>query len=269
MDFTDATILVTGANRGQGLAFAERLAREPLAHLLLGMRTPDPALCPQLPNGGARACSAVQVDISSRAQVEQALAAIAEVTGVADGGVDVLINNAGLLEAGLLERQDPDRIDAMLAANLSGPIHLTRLLLPGMLERGRGLIVNNASISGYAYLPGASTYAATKAGIVAFSEALRRELCGTGVHVMHLVTPRIETDMASSMDAQYDGLVDTSSFASTTPEAWADKVVAAMRKGDHIVGPGGVTAVTKLASRLPAGAVDAIARRLYTPPSDR
>lgn len=269
MDLTDAVVLVTGANRGQGAAFAQRLAREPLRLLLLGMRRPDEAELPDLPAGGARDARAVLVDLADRGRVDKSVAAVADATGAADGGVDVLVNNAGLLEAGLLERQDPDRIDAMVAANLTGPIHLTRQLLPGMIERRRGLIVNNASISAYAYLPGASTYAATKAGIVAFGEALRRELRDTGVSTMHLVTPRIETDMAAEMDVQYDGLVDTAAFSSTTPEAWAEKVVKAMLNGDHVVGPGGTTAIAKLASRLPAFAVDALARRLYDPPADR
>ena len=99
------------------------------------------------------------------------------------------MNNAGLMTGGLLEEQDIDDIYAMFQVNLAAVVHLTKLVLPGMLERGRGTIVNNASISGYAWFPGATTYAAAKTGVVAFSESLRRELRGTGVNVLHLVTP--------------------------------------------------------------------------------
>lgn len=264
MDLTDATVLITGANRGQGRAFAERLAREPLGLLMLGARDTSDLTLPTPPaRRGARRVEAVQVDVGTLETVRASFGAIAAATGIDDGGVDVLVNNAGQLELGLLEQQDPDRIESMLYSNLVGPIQLTRLCLTGMVARDRGLVVNNASISGYAFFPGASTYAASKAGMVGFSEALRRELDPTGVDVLHLVTPRVETDMAKSLDRQYDGMVDTTKLSSTTPEDWANKVIAAMVDGDSIVGPGGNTALAKLASRMPAAVLDAVSRRIY------
>ena len=106
----------------------------------------------------------------------------------------------------------------MFQVNLVGLAHLTRLVLPGMLERGTGKVVNNASVSGYAFFPGASTYAASKAGVVAFTESLRRELRGTGVSTLHLVTPGVNTDMLDATEDAYGGHLDTSDWEKQEPE---------------------------------------------------
>ena len=149
-------------------------------------------------------------------------------------------------------------------ANLVAVTHLTRAVLPGMLKRGRGKVVNNASISGYAYFPAASTYAASKAGVVAFSESLRRELRGTGVDVLHLVTPGIETQMMDTTQEVYGRHVDTSGWDLQPPGEWAAKVVEAIRSDDHVLGPGGRTAIAKLASRGPSALLDLISDRMFS-----
>jgi uncharacterized protein len=249
MDLSGTTVLVTGANRGIGRAIAERLAKEPVAEVLLGAR--DTTKVEPLGKGRA-----VMVDLSGRESIE---ASVAELPPV-----DVLVNNAGLMTGGLLEEQSLDDIYAMFQVNLVAVAHLTAKLLPAMLERGRGMIVNNASISGYASFPAASTYAAAKAGVVALSESLRRELKPAGIEVMHLVTPGVETDMLDATREAYGGHMDTGDWPSVTPEAWADKVVSAMQRGDHVVGPGGRLAFAKLASRGPAFLLDAISDRMFT-----
>ena len=249
MDLSGTTVLVTGANRGIGRAIAERLAREPVAEVLLGAR--DTAKVQPLDNARA-----VTVDLSSRESIEASVAGLPP--------IDVLVNNAGLMTGGLLEEQPIDDVYAMFQVNLVAVAHLTARVLPAMLERGRGLIVNNASISGYASFPAASTYAAAKAGVVALSESLRRELKPAGIDVMHLVTPGVETDMLADTREVYGGHMDTGDWPSVTPEAWADKVVSAMKRGDHVVGPGGRLAFAKLASRGPAFLLDAISDRMFT-----
>jgi uncharacterized protein len=176
----------------------------------------------------------------------------------------VLVNNAGLMTGGLLEEQDVEDVYAMFQVNLVAVAHLTARVLPAMLERGRGLIVNNASISGYAWFPAASTYAAAKAGVVALSESLRRELAPAGIEVMHLVTPGVQTDMLDATREAYGGHMDTGDWPSVTPQAWADKVVKAMKRGDHVVGPGGRLAFAKLASRGPAFLLDTVSKRMFS-----
>ncbi len=256
MKLDGATALVTGANRGIGRAIAEALAREPLALLLAGARDPGAMEPLAAPAGGAREVRAVAVDLSSRESIERSCTGLPE--------IDLLINNAGQMTGGLLEDQDLDEVYAMFQVNLVGVTQLTRAVLPGMLGRGRGKIVNNASISGYAYFPAASTYAASKAGVVAFSESLRRELKGTGVDVLQLVTPGVRTEMMDATLEAYGRHMDTSAWDLQPAEEWAAKVVKAIRSDDAVLGPGGRLALAKLASRGPAALLDAIVARSFS-----
>jgi short-subunit dehydrogenase len=256
VELSGQTALVTGANRGIGRAIAEALAREPLAKLLVGARArakADPLVASA---GGAREVRTVAMDLSSRESIERSCAGLPE--------IDLLVNNAGLMTGGLLEDQPLNDIYAMFQVNLVATTQLTRAVLPGMLERGRGKVVNNASISGYAYFPATTTYAAAKAGVVAFSESLRRELKGTGVSVLHLVTPGVETDMMDDTREVYGRHIDTSGWELQPAPEWAAKVVKAIRTDATVLGPGGRTALAKLASRGPAFLVDAIADRMFS-----
>jgi short-subunit dehydrogenase len=256
MNLEGRTALITGANRGIGRAIAAALAREPLALLLLGARDPE-SIEPLA--GLAREIRPVALDLSTRETIERGCAAIPEL-----GAIDLLVNNAGRMTGGLLEEQELDDIYAMFQVNLVGLTQLTRAVLPGMLRRRRGKVVNNASISGYAYFPAASTYAASKAGVVAFSESLRRELAGTGVDVLQLVTPGVKSDMMDATLEVYGRHMDTSAWDLQPAEEWAAKVVQAIRSDDHVLGPGGRMAFAKLASRGPALLLDAVSRRMFS-----
>lgn len=106
------------------------------------------------------------------------------------GEVEVLVNNAGVGYEGSFDRMPPDRAGELIAVNLAAPIQLTRALLPGMLERGRGRVVFVGSIASHVPVRGESAYAATKWGLAGFSESLRSELAGSGVGVT-LVSPGV------------------------------------------------------------------------------
>jgi uncharacterized protein len=271
MDLRGATCLVTGSNRGIGLALAERLAREPVGLLLMGMRRPDDEAAarvragsggarePRGGSGGAGEVRAVGMDLGSRASIERSWADLAPDAR----HVDLLINNAGLITGGLLETQDIDQVYDMFQVNLVGVAHLSSLVLPGMLARRRGKIVNNASISGYAHLPGASTYAASKAGVVALTESLRRELRGTGVTTLHLITPGVATDMMDATQAVYGRHMDTSGWENQPPGDWAEKVLAAILADRTTLQPGGKVAWAVRASRGPAVLLDLASRRMF------
>ena len=246
MDLANTTALVTGANRGIGRAITEALAARG-ATVLAGVR--DPGAFAPLDNA-----EPVHVDLSSKEAIDASVDAL-------PAQPDLLVNNAGLLTGGVLEEQDLDDIYAMFQVNLVAVTHLTQRLLPGMLDRHHGKIVNNASISGYAYFPAASTYAAAKAGVVAFSESLRRELRGTGVGVLHLVTPGVRTEMLDATEELYDR-----SLPSVEPAEWAQRVVKAIEDDATILGPGGTTALAKLASRGPAFLLDAASARIFSRP---
>ena len=171
----DATVVLTGASRGIGAVLATRLADEG-ANLVLAAR--DAQKLERVRDDCARRgveVRVVVVDVSQRADRER-LVREAE-------RIDVLINNAGIEITEALVNQSLDDIDAQLATNLNAPIALTRLALPGMLARRRGVVVNVSSMSGKGATPFNAVYAATKFGLNGFTASLRLELAGTGVHV--------------------------------------------------------------------------------------
>lgn len=252
MELTNTTALVTGANRGIGKAFVEALA-EHCGTVYAGARDPESVEI------DAENVHPLPIDLGSAESIESSFAQSRKQLE----SVDILVNNAGALSVGLLEEQDVDAMYTSVQVNLTGLMHLTKLLLPSMLERDRGYIVNNASMSGYAYFPLASVYAASKAGVVAFSESLRRELETTGIGVMHLVTPGVKTDMLEATEAGYGSHFDTSGWDKVEPEDWAAKMVEGIADDESIVWPGGKTRLAALAGRGPGFLLDRAAGRMF------
>ncbi|MGI8779125.1 MAG: SDR family NAD(P)-dependent oxidoreductase [Solirubrobacteraceae bacterium] len=254
MDLHGTTCLVTGANRGIGLAIARRLAQEPV-RLLVGVRELD--RYEPVDAQGATEVRPVVVDVGSREAIEASLA------GLAEERVDVLVNNAGGFTAGLLETQDLDAIYDTVQATLLGSIHLTRALLPGMLARGRGKVVCCSSIVAYLHVPGVTTYSAAKAGLSGFAECLRRELADTPVSTLHVVTGGIDTDMLDTAKAELERHYDTSTWTQYEPGDWAEKVVSAIEADDDVLGPGGKAAIGKLAAHLPPAVLDTLSGKAF------
>jgi NAD(P)-dependent dehydrogenase (short-subunit alcohol dehydrogenase family) len=251
---TPAVALVTGAGSGIGRACVERLAAGAarVAAVDLDVRFMD----------GLDALP-LAADVSDEAAVAAAVAR----AGDELGPLDAVVNVAGITgtrAAAECHVTPGDEWRRVIEVNLTGPFLVCHAALPGMLERGRGTIVNNASISGYAYFPAASTYAASKAGVVALTESLRRELDGTGVRALHVVTPGVNTDMLDATEEVYGRYMDTSGWDKVEPEEWARKVLAAVEEDKSIVGPGGKLAYAKLASRGPAFLVDALSGRMFS-----
>ena len=173
---TGTRVLLTGATGGLGEAIARALA-ERGAHQVLSGRRADALAALAAEVGG----EAVQSDLADRAEVERLVAQA--------GDVDVLVANAGLPGSGTLPRLDPAEIDRVLEVNLRAPIMLARLLVPGMIERGRGQLVFVASFAGKVPSAGESSiYTATKFGLRGFAHVLRAQLKRKGVGVS-LVTP--------------------------------------------------------------------------------
>jgi len=170
MELRGARCLVTGASSGIGEATARRLTKAGAEVLALGRNRPALALV-----GEPIVC-----DLLDRGQID---AAAAEA-----GPVDVLVNNAGFGCFGPLHELDPDVLERLVRVNLLAPVLLTRALLPGMLARGRGHVVNVGSIVGLVGGRDEAGYASTKGGLAAFTESLRQELDATPVRVS-LVTP--------------------------------------------------------------------------------
>lgn len=252
MELTGKTAIVTGANGGLGEAFVKALASEG-AKVYAGVREPENYKAP------ASDVHPIAIDLSSPASINASIDANPE----AFNNTDVLLNNAGALAVGLLEELEEDEIYNAIQVNLAGLIHLTKAVLPGMLKRDTGYVVNNASFSGYVYLPMATVYAASKAGVVAFSESLRRELDSTGVNVMHLITPGVDTGMLDATEEKYGDHVDTSGWDKIKPDEWAAKTIEAIHDDDTVLQPSGKTRLAILASRGPGGLLDSTAARIF------
>jgi short-subunit dehydrogenase len=235
MQINGSTALVTGANRGIGRAIAQALAASD-AHVLAGVRSLDGDHdVPAGPN-----VRAVAVELSSRETIQSSVEALGDVT------IEILVNNAGEFEGGLLENHPIDRIYDVLQSSLVGPIHLTRLLLPRMLDHGRGKIVNNGSIIGHVPFPGATVYAAAKTGLHGFTESLRRELEQTDLSVLELITPGVDTDMMQQVQEQLDEHTNTSGWGHVEPDEWAQQVIDAIESDKDELNPGGVERLAKL-----------------------
>jgi 3-hydroxy acid dehydrogenase/malonic semialdehyde reductase len=182
------TVCVTGASSGFGRAIARRFAAEGdrvVAAARRGERLAE--LAEEL---GDRVHT-VELDVRDRAAVERVLTALPEPFAE----VDVLVNNAGLA-LGLAPAQtaDLDEWDTMIDTNNKGLVYCTRALLPAMVERGRGHVINLGSVAGTYPYPGGNVYAATKAFVHQFTIALRSDLHGTGVRATSIEPGMAETE---------------------------------------------------------------------------
>jgi NADP-dependent 3-hydroxy acid dehydrogenase YdfG len=188
------TVLVTGASSGIGEACAQRFAAAG-DRLVLVARREDrlEALSAVLAEEHGIESLAIGLDVRDREAVTAGLGSLPQ--GWRD--VDVLVNSAGLA-AGLaaFPEADPDDWDLMLETNVRGVLSVTRALLPRMLERGSGHIINIGSLAGRAAYPGGSVYSASKAALDRITSGLRMDLLGSGVRVSTVDPGLVETEFS-------------------------------------------------------------------------
>ena len=242
MKIKNVKILITGANRGIGLALAGECAKRG-AKLHIQMRSEDPAIVKALFSRGAQSVQTWIVDLQSRQEID------AFIQKIVPEKVDVLINNAGQLTGGLLEDQNVGDIYSMFQVNLLALVHLTHGLLPSMIQRKSGLIVNNSSVSAFMHFPCASTYSASKAAVVAFSECLNAEITGTGVKTLCLITPGVKTRMFNDIPNKYGKHIKIPE-ESITPEEYAIRVCDAIESNKELLLPTGATGFALKMARL-------------------
>lgn len=139
---------------------------------------------------------------------------------------DILVNLAGINDFCAYAEQDVTRIEQMVRVNLLAPMMLARAVLPGMLARKSGQIVNIGSVVGAIGLPHFAAYAATKSGLRGFSEALRREVEGTGVHVTHIAPRAVKTEMNAGKVSELNARTGT---AEDDPEVVARRILQAIQ----------------------------------------
>lgn len=186
MDLTGKNVIVTGASSGIGRATALEMARRG-AHLVLAARRAEKleqvaAECRAL---GVRA-TAVATDVTRPEECARLAAAA--------GTVDVLVNNAGFAIFDAVVDAKPDELRGMMETNYFGTVNCTKAVLPGMLQRGSGTIVNVSSITGIMGFARMSGYCATKFAVIGFTEALRDEVMDSGVRVAMVCPGTTETE---------------------------------------------------------------------------
>ena len=189
-DLAGRTALVTGASRGLGPLIARALA-ERGANLVLAARSGDEleAVARSLRSTGGTAVG-VSADVTSESGRE----ALLETATAELGGIDVLVNNAGRERAYEFHRLTRDEIVAIVEVNLIAPMLLTHAVLPQMLERRFGHVVNISSLAAKGCPPYTEPYTATKAGLIAFTKSLRAAYRGTGVSAS-VVVPGFVADV--------------------------------------------------------------------------
>jgi uncharacterized protein len=237
-----ARALVTGASGGIGGAIARALHARGAQLVLTGRREEQLAEL-RAALGGERV-ELVSLDLAER----DGPARLAE----AAGAVDVLVANAGLPASGRVEDFEPDAIDRALDVNLRAPIQLTRALLPGMLERGRGHVVLVSSLSGKVASLRSGIYSATKFGLRGFAAGLREDLGESGVGVT-VIFPGFVSDAGFFAES---GVKLPRWVGTRTPEQVAAAVIRGIEHGraELDVAPLGLRVGTRLAELAPVTA---------------
>ena len=203
------TVLITGGSRGIGRATARLFAENGCNVAVNYRRSAREAekLCGELRREGARAV-AVQADVAVRADVDRMVDRI----GREFGGVDVLVNNAGIAQQKLFTDITPAEWDRMLAVNLTGMFHCCQAVLPHMIHRKSGRIVNLSSMWGVTGGSCEVHYSAAKAGVIGLTKALAKELGPSHITVNCVAPGVIDTDMLAPLSAS-----DRAALAGETP----------------------------------------------------
>jgi short-subunit dehydrogenase len=185
--------VVTGGARGIGLATAEALLRE-------GLRVAIADLDGDLAQQAARSLGSIGPEVRSYALDVRDRAAFDGLVGRVErelAPIDVLVNNAGIMSLGGFLEQDPLLDDRQLDINVRGVIHGMRAVLPGMVRRRRGHVVNIASVAGKVGVPFAAVYAGSKHAVVGITEALHNEYRDTGVSFSYVLPGIVETELTA------------------------------------------------------------------------
>jgi short-subunit dehydrogenase len=263
-------VLITGSSRGLGLAMAEEFGRRG-AKLVLTARDPwelERARQSLVERGAVRSVEEVLAIPADLRQVEEAKQVVERATEHF-GRVDVLVNNAGVITVGPVENQRIEDFHAVMEANFFTGVHCALSVLPQMLERRSGTIVNIASIGGKIAVPHMLPYTASKFAAVGFSEGLHAELRAKGVHVLTVCPGLMRT--GSHVSAQFAGDAEREyrwfSMAanlpgiSTSAASAARRIVRAVAAGETEIA---ITPQAIAAARLASVAPEAVALAMST-----
>jgi len=230
----DRIVFITGASAGIGAACARGFAREGVRLLLAARRVERlEAMEVELREAGAAAVHCFHLDVQDRPAVERTISGLPEDWRA----IDVLVNNAGL-SRGLdkLWEGKPEDWEEMIETNVKGLLWVTRAVVPGMVARGRGHVVNLGSTAGELAYPGGAVYCGSKAAVKLINDGLRQDLMGTPVRVTSIDPGMVETEFSEVRfrgDTQRAARV-YQNITPLTPEDVADSVVWAVTRPAHV-----------------------------------
>jgi short-subunit dehydrogenase len=220
---TAGTALVTGASSGIGVAIAWEMAARGHALILVARREERlKSLATELRDHHRVAAEPLAADLADPAERDRLVSEVNSRGRI----VEVLVNNAGYGSRGDFVSNERERMVGMVRLNIEAVVDLTARFLPGMVERGRGAILNVASTAAFQPMPGAANYAASKAFVLSFSEAIRTELRGSGVGVTAVCPGPVRTEFGE--------VAGMGGVENNTPDAlWmsAEEVAAAAIEG--------------------------------------
>jgi uncharacterized protein len=258
------TALITGASSGLGTEFAYALARARY-DLVLTARRQDRliAVAANSRKLGASLVEIIPVDLGNRNAPEEIFRKVGEL-GIR---VDYLVNNAGFGTAGRFEKLPIERELEEIDLNIAALVAMTRKFLPGMIEAHNGTIINVASTAAFQAVPFMSTYAATKAFVLSFTEGLAGELAGTGVRITALCPGPVRTEFQAVANNESGRMPEFAYLDAATVVAQG---IAAAESGRAVRIAGALNFITAQSNRLmPRALVNRIARRIYRPNSDQ
>jgi short-subunit dehydrogenase len=234
--FRDRAVLITGGSRGLGLVMARLLAGEGARLAICARDEQELERAREDLAGYGASALAIRCDVTDRAQVEEMVSSVEDHFGQ----IDVLINNAGVIEVGPMDVMTVRDYEEAMSTHFWGPLYTALAVLPGMRRRGQGRIVNVSSIGGKISVPHLLPYSASKFALTGFSEGLRAELRGDGVIVTTVCPGLMRT--GSPYNATFKGkhrqefawfsISDSLPFVTISAERAARQIIEACRRGD-------------------------------------
>jgi len=256
----DSTALVTGASSGIGAEIAGLLAERGHGVTLVARREERlTALADEVRAKWRVRAEVIACDLSDHAERERLVAEIAA-RGLQ---VRTLINNAGFGSAGAFQDLDVDGELRMVRTNVEAIVHLCGAFVPGMVTHGEGAILNVASTAAFQPLPRQSTYSASKAFVLAFTEALSSDLTGTGVTATALCPGPVRTEFTEQHEG-FDAAAGTPDFVWMSADECARAAMRGLERGKRVVVPGVGNRIGAIAGQhAPRSVLLAAARRFY------